>query len=359
MKIFLDIGHPAHVHYFKHLIREMENDGHQFVITARDKEVTHYLLQREGFSYHSRGKGEEGLLGKIVYTFKANKLLYIIAKKEKPDLFFSFASPYCAHVAFLMRKPHITLDDTETARIGQAMYRPFSDVILTPVSFLRDFGKKQIRFPSFIEMAYLHPNRFTPDSGIYKELGLKEAEPYVIMRFVGWTANHDIGQKGISVENRIKAAEEFSRYAKVFISSENDLPAELSKYRIEISPDRIHHAIAFSSLLYGESGTMASEAAMLGTPALIVNNLAGNLGTLKMQADRYDLISCFDESDSGQKQSIQRGLELLKTDKSIWTEKKDQIVKENIDMTAFLFWFIAHYPNSSFEFSEFIDSFSY
>ena len=342
-KIFLDIGHPAHVHYFKHLIREMEGKGHSFVITARDKEVTHFLLEKEGFSYTSRGSGKDGLFGKLLYTIRADRQLYRIAKKEKPDLFLSFASPYCAHAAFMMRKPHIALDDTETARIGQALYRPFSDVILTPECFLRDFGKKQVRFPSFIELAYLHPDRFTPDPGIYKELGLEENDPYVIMRFVGWTANHDIGQKGVSIENRIKAVDEFSKVATVFISSEKELPAELSKYRIEISPDRIHHALAYSSLLYGESGTMASEAAMLGTPAVFINNLKDRLGTLKVQEHTYGLIYCFTESKEDQLQAINRGVQLLQTDSDEWKRKREKLLDMVQDPTNFIEIFISEY----------------
>ncbi len=345
-KIFLDIGHPAHVHYFKHLIREMEGKGHSFVITARDKEVTHFLLEKEGFSYTSRGSGKDGLFGKLLYTIKADRQLYRIAKREKPDLFLSFASPYCAHAAWLMRKPHIVLDDTETAHIGQALYRPFSDVILTPESFKRNLGKKQLRYPSFIETGYLHPKWFNPDPAIYKELGMEPGQPYTIMRFVAWTANHDVWQKGISIQNRIKAAEEFSKYGRVFISSEKKLPAELNPYCISISPERIHHAIAFSSLMFGESGTMTSEAAMLGTPAVFINNLHSKLGTIKTQAEIYKLVFPFSESEDDQLRAIEKGVEILNTSSEVWEKRKTRLFNETIDITDFLEWFLIHYPDS-------------
>jgi len=345
-KIFLDIGHPAHVHYFKHLIQEMQEKGHRFIITARDKEMAHILLQKEGLKYTSRGKGEDRLMGKLIYTIKADRQLYKIAKKEKPDLFLSFASPYTAHIAFLMRKPHITIDDTETARIGQAMYRPFSDVILTPDSFLRDFGKKHVRFPSFIELSYLHPNRFKPDPDIYDELGLKQRDPYVIMRFVAWTANHDIGQKGLSLENKIRAVNEFSKYAQVFISSEKNLPRELESYRLSISPERIHHAIAYSSLMYGESGTMTSESAILGTPAIFINNLKDSLGTIKEQSEKYGLVFSYTDSISDQNKSINKGVEILQSLPGKWAQKQKILLKDKIDCTEILEGFISNYPDS-------------
>jgi hypothetical protein len=39
MKVLIDIGHPAHVHFFRNAIRELESKGHAVKVTARDKEV--------------------------------------------------------------------------------------------------------------------------------------------------------------------------------------------------------------------------------------------------------------------------------------------------------------------------------
>ena len=336
MKIFLDIGHPAHVHYFKHLIRSMQEKGHSFVITARDKEVAHKLLKAEGIGYISRGKGSDSIVGKIFYMLKADIQLYNIAKKENPDLFLSFASPYCAQVSKLMGKPHITLDDTETATFGQMFYRPFSDVILTPKSFKKDFGKKQLRYPSFIELAYLHPDLFTPDPFIFDELGLNPQDPYVILRFVGLSAAHDAGQKGISFENKRKAIREFSKYARVFISSEKELPDDLAEYQLKLSPERIHHALAYAKLFFGESATMASESAMLGTPAIFVNSKMMELGTIREQEEKYGLVNSFQETENEQKNSIEKAIEILNSDGKELKKKREEMLKGNLNMTDFL-----------------------
>ncbi|MDZ7720046.1 MAG: DUF354 domain-containing protein [Balneolaceae bacterium] len=312
MKIFIDIGHPAHVHYFKHLIHELTSGGHQVVITARDKEMAHYLLKKEGLDYISRGRGSDNLAGKLFYLVKADWALFRIAKKENPDLFLSFASPYCAQVAWLMRKPCITLDDTETASLNHFLYKPFSTRILTPESFRKNLGSKQVRFPSFIELAYLHPNRFQPDPSIFNELGLSQGEKYVILRFVSLHANHDVGLKGISFENKVKAVQSFREFGKVFISSESELPEELKKYRLNIEPDRIHHVLAFASLMYGESATMASESAALGTPAIFVNNFVRKLGTIMEQAEKdARFYFPFVETKEEQIKSIEKGIFVL------------------------------------------------
>ena len=38
MRLLIDMGHPAHVHFFKHAIRVLEGRGHEVKVTARDKD---------------------------------------------------------------------------------------------------------------------------------------------------------------------------------------------------------------------------------------------------------------------------------------------------------------------------------
>ena len=351
MKIFIDIGHPAHVHYFKNLLNRLSGVGYEFVITARDKEMSHYLLKELNFNFYDRGKGAKALLGKIFYTFKADKQLYRLAKSEQPDLFLSFGSPYAAHVSFLLRKPHLVIDDTENATLGQFMYRPFSECILTPDCFKKDFGKKQIRFPSYMELSYLHPNVFTPDKSILNYLGINEDEKYTILRFVDWGAVHDLGHTGITLENKIKAVQTFSKFSKVFISSESELPDELKEYKLNIPKHHIHHAIAYSSMFYGESATMASESAVLGVPAIYLDN-EGRGYTDEIE-EKFGLVFNFSESEEDQKKSINKGAEILKQDVSEWRQKRTKLLEEKIDVTNFLENFIKHYPSSKTNYQEF------
>ncbi len=90
MKIFIDIGHPAHVHYFRNFVRIMQEKGHQFLITARDKDVSHSLLKNYGIPFVNRGKGENNLISKMVYMIKADGFLFRLARQFKPDFFMSF-----------------------------------------------------------------------------------------------------------------------------------------------------------------------------------------------------------------------------------------------------------------------------
>lgn len=342
MRILIDIGHPAHVHYFRNLIKIIQARGHIVLVTARNKEITHSLLNFYGIKFIDRGKGNNAFIGKLLYTFKGDFIIYKKSIKFKPDLFLSFGSPYAAHVAKLFNKPHIAFDDTEHAKLTIQSYVPITGTVLTPECFTKDFGPKQIRFKGYMELCYLHPKYFQPDEDIYKLLKISKFDPYVIIRFVSWKANHDIGHAGFKLKDKISLVTELAKKIKVFISSEGELDDQLKSYVLEVLPEKIHDVLYYSSLYIGEGATMASESAMLGVPAIYINPLSS--GTLKEQEQKYGLVyQCKNLNGA-----ISKALEILNIPESreIYRQKKVKLLEENIDVTAFFVWFIENFPES-------------
>jgi len=330
VKILIDIGHPAHVHYFRNFIKVMKEKKHQICVVSRDKEVSQILLDAYNIPYISRGKGGKGLLGKITYLFKANAIVFKESIKFKPDIFLSFASPYVAQVAWLLRKPHIAFTDTEHAKLGNLAFMPFSTTIVTPDSFEQDLGKKHIKFKGFMEQAYLDDKYFIP-TPVNDLLNLKDGEKYILLRFVSWGASHDIGHSGLNDKTKKELINELSKNYRVFISSEADLPQEFEKYKIKISPDRMHDVLANAELFIGEGATMASECAILGTPAIYVNSL--NAGTLKVQEANGSIFG-FRNS----KGVIDKALALLNENslKEEFIKRKNLLLQDSIDVTDFI-----------------------
>lgn len=344
MRILIDIGHPAHVHYFKNFIKIMETQGHTFFVSARERSIIFYLLNKYKISYYDRGKGKDGIIGKLFYMFAADLKLFFKALKFKPDIFISFASPYAAQTAWLLRTPHIVLDDTEHARFGHLFYKSFSKIFLNPACFQKDFGKKQIRFNSYSELFYLHPNHLITHPDILNLLGVSEKEKFVLLRFVSWKASHDIGHSGLDLSTKKQLVDLLIKNGyRVFISSEGENKDPFfDKYVIKISPDLIHHVMAHANLLVTEGATMASECAMLGTPAIYVNSL--DAGTLREQEDKYQLIHGF-RSSTG---VIEKVTEIINSPdtKETYQLSRKKMLSEKIDLTAFLVWFIENYPDS-------------
>ncbi|MGE5343012.1 MAG: DUF354 domain-containing protein [Candidatus Omnitrophota bacterium] len=346
MNLLIDIGHPAHVHLFKHTATEMKKNGHRILFTVRDKDNAAYLLFRYRLEFARLGTHFKSKKGKIWGMLTFNYRLLRVALRFKPDILLSHGSMYAAQVSRLIRKPHVSLEDTGNMEQIR-LYRPFTDAILTSTSFKTALGPKQLFYEGYHELAYLHPNRFQPNASIRSGLCRQSDRPYAIVRFVSWEASHDFGHPGISLTNKIRAIESFAKTADVYISSEGELPPELEAYRLPVAPESMHDALAFATLLYGESATMASESAMLGVPAIYLDN-KGRYYTRELEK-KYGMVFNFTESPEDQERSIRKGVEILQSPRirDEWQQRREKMLADRIDVTAFLVWFLETYPESA------------
>lgn len=347
MKVLANIGHPAHVHLFKNLINNLERDGHIVRIVTRDKDVTLKLLDAYKFKYDVMGRYYTTMKGKIYDFIKTDLKLFKIAIKTKPDILIAVGDPYVAHVGKLIGKPSIVFTDTENAKLANKLTFPFATVICTPSCYKDDLGKKQVRYNGYHELAYLHPNYFQQDPSILDELGLSRDDKFIVVRIISWSASHDIGDRGFkNIREVIKSLEKFGR---ILITSEIKLPYDLEKYKITISPEKIHHLLSFAELYIGESATMASESAILGTPSIFIST--SRRGYTDEQESRYGLVYTFSESHDAQEKAIKKALELLNDNEvhKKWREKRKKLLSEKIDVTKFMIEFIENYPKSFYE----------
>ena len=340
MRIFFNICHPGQVHLFKNAIWTLENRGHECKITAVDKEVSLNLLDAYGFEYDIVGSEKYSLFSKATEMIKIEYKLYEIARSFKPDVLVGgVGNVYSAHVGKLIGKPSIIFDDTEHSKIEHFLMDPFATVICTPSCYLINLGRKQVKYNGYHELAYLHPNNFTPNPEVLKELGLKEEDLFIILRFVSWNASHDIGHHGI--RNKIEFVQELEKYGRVLITSESMLDDALDQYRIKVSPEKLHDLLYYASLCVGEGGTTAVESAILGTPSIYVSSLVGTMGNFIELEETYGLLFSYDQSDK----ALKKAIELVQNPnvKNDWEKKREQLLKDKVDVTSFIVKFVENY----------------
>ncbi len=328
MRIMIDIGHPGHVHLFKNLAHLMIKEGAKVLFTAREKESELELLQTEGFDFVSFGKHYKQLWWKMWGLLKFDAKMLSNARRFKPDLLISHGSIYAAHAAYLLGKKHLALEDSGNMEQVN-LYRPFTDVILTPQVLPNDLGPRQIRYDGYHEIAYLHPEYFTPDPAVFDWLGLEKGTPFAIVRFVSWTATHDVGQQGISGEDKINLVKELSKKMKVFITSEVNLPEELKPFYLKLPFDKFHHALGFADLVISEGSTTAMEAAVLGIPTIYPNT---NPGSNCLDLAKEGLI--FHTTDS--REAFKLLEEVSQTDRQCFRERGRKLLRDKVDLTKYM-----------------------
>ncbi len=313
---------------------------------ATQKDISKYLLDYYQIDYTLVEKPGKSLFSKVRVLICNTIRCINFIRENKIDLIISRISPYLALSGFLLRKPHVILADTESAGIYAKFFVKFVNLVITAQSYRRRLCRKQVKFDGNIELMYLHANRFQPDVSIVDLLGIKPGELYVIMRFVSWDAYHDKGLSGFTDANKIKAVRSFEKYARVFISAEKELPPQLERFHIKIPPERMHDALAHAALFLGESSTMASESAVLGTPAIYLNK---NWLGYTDEEQEYGLVFNFKDTAEEQDAAITKGEALLSNPETeaIMAKNKQALLKEKIDVTAFIAWLVHNYPGSA------------
>lgn len=288
MRVLVEILHPAHVHFFRNAISEWTRRGDEVLVLSREKDVANDLLRAYGIPFESisrLGRSKWSLLTEMLV--RDTKML-LRARRFRPDVLVGIMGVTIVQVAPLLRRPALVFYDTENAKLTNRVVYPLAHSVCTPECYAAKVSGRHVRYPSYHELAYLHPDRFTPNPSLVRAAGVDPESPYFLLRFVSWQASHDVGEKGFTLTMKRQLVEALSARGRVLISSENPLPQDLEKYRFVAPPEHMHHFIAKCRMLIGESATMASEAAVLGVPAFYIADTGR--GYTDEQERRYGLV---------------------------------------------------------------------
>lgn len=343
MRILVDITHPAHVHFFRNAIAVWQQNGHQVAVTARQKDITLNLLNefRIPFAVLSSIGNHKLSLFKELAVRDFN--LYRFCRKFRPDVLTAIGGVFAAHVGFAIRKPVVVWDDTEHAGISHKMTFPFATSIQTPSCYLKKLGDKQVFYAGCHELAYLHPNRFSPDREVVRSLGIDPDEKYAVVRLVSWQAHHDVGQSGFDKSSITDFIETISKKVKPYITSEIKLPDALEKYKLKIPFNKIHHVLAFADLCITEGATMASEAALLAVPAIYINTLSA--GTI-LEFEKYGLLHHITDT----KRALEKSIEILsnRESKDLYRVLNKKYLADKIDVTQYIIATVENFVSNTF-----------
>jgi predicted glycosyltransferase len=333
MKILFEIIHPKSVHIYKHLIKGMIRKGHDIKVISINKDITLRLLKYYDIQYelilNSTGKGR---IQKLLLFVIGMIRIHFIFLKFKPDITIGRASPMMAINSWIFRKRHYSLSDTEHVRNIHKLSKKFSYKIITPDCFSLNLGNKQVRIPSYLELAYLHPKRFTPNPEVLEKIGLNENDKYFVLRFVSWGASHDIGEKGLSDKGKRRLIEYLKDKGKIIISSESPLPLEFEDYKMSICPTKMHDLLYYADMYIGESPTMATESVILGTKSFLINSWAYNAGNMEDICKKYKIMSVYRyEQEFFEK--FETDLEKMNHDYKL---KHKKFLEDKIDVTDYI-----------------------
>ncbi|WP_255194944.1 DUF354 domain-containing protein [Halorarius litoreus] len=331
MDVVVTMQHPAHVHFFKHAIRRLEDGGHTVHVFARDKAVTADLLEAYDIDHELLAGAAPGSLpglARTQLTYEVRLLRRALA--IRPNVMAAIGGVAVSHVAALVGARSVVFTDTEHADLINRLAFPVADRVVTPTCFHESVDGDHRTYPGYHELAYLHPDRFEPDPSVPRDLGLDPDERFVVLRVISWDASHDVDASGFdSVREVVERLE--ATGARVLVAAEgDDVPPAVADRQVSVEPHRMHDLLAYADLFVGEGATMAAESAVLGTPAVYVNTL--RMGYTDELEARYGLlVNC--QGAFRHQRALEVAERLLDDEATDWAARRERLLTESVDTT--------------------------
>tara|TARA_B100002052_G_scaffold293665_1_gene317163 strand:- start:3086 stop:4123 length:1038 start_codon:yes stop_codon:yes gene_type:complete len=343
MKNYLfELTHPKHYYQFKDVISRLKkNKLNNIYIIARDKDVLLKILKHENLNYINYGEYKKSFFSKFIVLPRLLYNYYKIVKKYKINIIVSKASPYASIISLFSKVKTIISPDSEVVVLTRKIVAPLASIVITPESYSLNYGLKHKRVTGFLEDSYLHPSIFRPDKSLVENLGFSTSKPYYILRFISWDASHDLNKFGFSDQEKIKIVKYISQFGEVYISSEGKLPSEIERFRIKIPASKIHHVLHFAKLYIGDSQTMATESALLGTPSIRYNSFVGknDMSNFILLENKYNLLRNFNDFNSAL--NCLKGYIEDDKIKNDWLEKRNHYYNKVGDINKKIFTIIS------------------
>jgi predicted glycosyltransferase len=318
------------------------------MLVAREKDVLFELLDGVPYPVKYIPNTKKNSKLSLIRTVAAREFtMWNIARKFKPDVMVG-TDIVIAHVGKAKGIPAIVLNEDDAKEVPLLANYGFkyASAVLSPSSCnIEPYDHKKVAYPGYHELAYLHPNYFTPDREKVKQLS-PDGKPYFILRFAELTAHHDDGKKGITNDLAQQIIDALAAFGRIYITSERKLEPEFEKYRIQIKPKDIHHALYFAGMYIGDSQTMAAEAAVLGTPSVRFNDFVGKLGYLEELEHTYQLTYGIPTDRPVLLIEKIKALLALPDLGEVWKQRRTHLLEQTIDVAAFMAWFFENYPES-------------
>lgn len=300
MRVLFFIVHPSKFHLFKNSFEILKKQDIKFDIIISNKEVLSELLISGGYQFidiFPNGRRISFLPNKLnafVNLFRTLWRLFLATRNKKYDVFVT--DDVLTIFGKIKKTPSIAFTDNDlsTVPLVKLIFRA-ADKILAPQSTcLDDLTYKKISFKGNKAIAHLHPKYFKKNEAIVEKYNLQGHKIFII-RLAKLNANHDShGNPGITDTDLNDLINIIPNDYRIIICSERKLPKKFEHLLLKIAPIDFTQVLAFSSFFFGDSSTMATEAAILGIPNILINNIAKKLNVLKELDEVYHIHTYFD-----------------------------------------------------------------
>jgi hypothetical protein len=266
MKVWYDACTGKHVRYGTSIAKRLRKLGHKVIFTTREHPDTVALAKTLGQKPIVVGKYNPASLFTRLEE-SANRMLQFsrMFKNSKPEVAISHQSVELCRSAFGLSIPTIVTADTPYAEAVNRLTIPLASTLLIseaiPKTLFRKYGpKKIVQFKGVDEAAW------AKDPGPKRTFDFKR--PLIVVRQLETKAAYAIGRTDVTID----IANKLSSLGTVVFLPRYGKP---KSRKLIIMNDFVDSATlaAQSDLVVSVGGTIAREAALQGTPSIVISEL--------------------------------------------------------------------------------------
>jgi predicted glycosyltransferase len=280
MRVWVDLTNSPHVLVLRPIIRALEREGAEVLVTARDFAQTLDLAERHGLDVEAIGHHRGGrLAAKGLGLLSRSTALARWARGRKIDIAIGHGSNDVTVAAALLRIPSSTAFDYEWAKVQHTVNCRLAKAVVVPDVIpperLKRYGAteaKLCRYPGLKEEYYLAD--FEPDPAVLGELGLDPERPIAVVRTPPAVSLYHRFENPLfgQVLDRLRGEQ------TVVLPRTPEQRAELGDFLVPEHAIDAQSLIAYADLVISAGGTMNREAVALGTP--VWTTFEGRMGAV-------------------------------------------------------------------------------
>ena len=264
MKVWYDACTGKHIRYGVAIANKLRNRGHEVILTTRKHADTIGLMRVLNEKFEVLGEYSAGnLLEKLRASVERQKLLFEFFMKKMPNVAISHGSVEQCRVAFGASIPIILTHDSPHAVAVNRLTLPLCSFLVVPKAipkrYIKMYGVKKIyRFNGVDEVAWIKD---------FKPLVKYDFKrPLIVVRQMESKAVYAGKMPDIS---EILAKKLTALGNVIFLPRYDRMP----RNNLIVPRNFIDSAslVSQADLVVGFGGTISREAALLGTPSIVVN----------------------------------------------------------------------------------------
>lgn len=269
MQVWYDACTGKHVRYAVAVARRLRGRGYEVILTTRRHPDTLGLAETLGEKFITVGKyNPSSAYTRLLEGTKRQLRFCEMFQKRAPDIAVSHQSPDMCRVAYGLGVPVISTSDAPHAAAANKLTLSLSNVLVIsnalPLHFYRRYGPDRIvQFDGVDEVAWVRDR---------KPVELDCGRPLIVLRQMETRAVYAVGKEDMTE----KLAQKLSKLGHVLFLSRYERRRRKNITVPKKFVDSVNLA-AQADLVVTVGGTLSREAALQGTPSIVISTSFGRL----------------------------------------------------------------------------------